>query len=163
MRNHPRPADPARFNDQTTVDLVAMLNQSLADTLDLAYQTKQAYWNVKGYNFYGLHLLFDDLYGQLANHVEGFAEQVITIGGQALGTIRAAGSSSQLDEYPLYALDSKVHVNALLDRYGKYSSRVRQAVQKAEQFGDPDTTDLYTSVSRAMDKALRKLAAHQEA
>jgi len=151
------------FDEETTSELVAMLNQSLADSLDLAYQTKQAHWNVKGYNFYGLHLLFDDLYGQLAAHVDDFAERAVSIGGLALGTVRVASSTSRLDEYPLDALESRVHVDALVDRYGDYTSRVRHAIKKAEKLGDQDTADLYTSVSRAMDKALWMLTAHQEA
>jgi starvation-inducible DNA-binding protein len=151
------------FDEKVTAELVAQLNQSLADTLDLAYQTKQAHWNVKGYNFYGLHLLFDSLYGQLSTYVDDFAERAVTIGGQALGTIRAAGAASQLEEYPLDAMDSRIHVDALVERFGEYTSRVRQAIRKAEKLGDQDTADLYTSVSRAMDKALWMLSAHQEA
>jgi starvation-inducible DNA-binding protein len=163
MSKHHAPEEPAMFDEKTTKDLVDMLNQTLANTLDLAYQTKQAQWNVKGYNFYGLHLLFDDLHGQLAGFINDFAERAVTIGGQALGTIREAANASQLEEYPVDALDSKVHVYALVDRYGDFTSRVRHGIHKAEKLGDQDTADLYTSVSRAMDKALWMLTAHQEA
>ena len=163
MTKHHAVSERVMFDEKTTSELVAMLNQSLADSLDLAYQTKQAHWNVKGYNFYGLHLLFDDLYGQLAAHVDDFAERAVSIGGLALGTVRVASSTSRLDEYPLDALESRVHVDALVDRYGDYTSRVRHAIKKAEKLGDQDTADLYTSVSRAMDKALWMLTAHQEA
>ena len=163
MTKHHAVSERVMFDEKTTSELVAMLNQSLADSLDLAYQTKQAHWNVKGYNFYGLHLLFDDLYGQLAAHVDDFAERAVSIGGLALGTVRVASSISRLDEYPLDALESRVHVDALVDRYGDYTSRVRHAIKKAEKLGDQDTADLYTSVSRAMDKALWMLTAHQEA
>ncbi|HEY3271971.1 MAG TPA: DNA starvation/stationary phase protection protein Dps [Geothrix sp.] len=162
MSKHQALAGHIMFDEKTTDELVVLLNQTLADTLDLAYQTKQAHWNVKGYNFYGLHLLFDNLYGQLTTYVDDFAERAVTIGGQALGTVRSAGRRSQLDEYPLDAQGSKVHVDALVDRYGEYTSRVRQAIRKAEKLGDQDTADLYTSVSRAMDKALWMLTAHQE-
>jgi len=163
VTKHHAVSERVMFDEKTTSELVAMLNQSLADSLDLAYQTKQAHWNVKGYNFYGLHLLFDDLYGQLAAHVDDFAERAVSIGGLALGTVRVASSTSRLDEYPLDALESRVHVDALVDRYGDYTSRVRHAIKKAEKLGDQDTADLYTSVSRAMDKALWMLTAHQEA
>ncbi len=163
MTRHEAAPERVAFDEKTTSELVAMLNQSLADTLDLAYQTKQAHWNVKGYNFYGLHLLFDDLHGQLIGYVDDFAERAVTIGGHALGTIRIAGSASHLDEYPLYATDSKVHVEALVDRYSEYTNRVRDALRKAEKLGDQDTADLYTSVSRAIDKALWMLTAHLEA
>jgi starvation-inducible DNA-binding protein len=163
VSKHQAPPDHPVLDAKATEELVALLNQSLADTLDLAYQTKQAHWNVKGPNFYGLHLLFDQLYVQLAGYVDEFAERAVTLGGQAIGTIRAAGEVSHLDEYPLNAKKSMVHVNALVDRYGDYTSRMRHGIRKAEKLGDRDTADLYTSVSRAMDKALWMLTAHQEA
>lgn len=150
------------FDSKTTRNLVELLNQSLADTLDLAYQTKQAHWNVKGSNFYGLHLLFDSLYVQLIAFGDDLAERAVSMGGQALGTLRAAARTSRLDEYPLDARDSKLHVEALVDRYRNYTSHARQAVKDANELGDLDTADLYTSISRAMDKALWMLQAHQE-
>jgi len=54
-------------------------------------------------------------------------------------------------------------VNALVDRFGDFGSRVRSAISKAEKLGDKDTADLYASISRATDKALWLLTAHQEA
>jgi starvation-inducible DNA-binding protein len=155
--------DHQMFDAKTTEELVALLNQSLADSLDLAYQTKQAHWNAKGHNFFGLHLLLDQLYTQLATFVDDFAERAVTMGGQAHGTIRAAAGASHLDEYPLDAQDSHIHVDALVDRYGSFTARIRKAIRKSGQLGDPDTADLYTSVSRAMDKALWMLRAHQQA
>ncbi|WP_306590469.1 DNA starvation/stationary phase protection protein Dps [Geothrix sp. 21YS21S-4] len=162
MNKHHELLDPPMVDGNHSEELVALLNQSLADTLDLAYQTKQAHWNVKGPNFYGLHLLFDQLYIQLATFVDDFAERAVTLGGQAFGTIRAAGAASRLDEYPLDARKGAVHVKALVDRYADYTTRVRAAIEKAEKLGDPDTADLYTAVSRAMDKALWMLTSHQE-
>ena len=35
--------------------LVALLNQQLADSIDLYSQTKHAHWNVKGPTFIALH------------------------------------------------------------------------------------------------------------
>ena len=39
------------------VKVVDTLNQTLAATLDLKTQVKQAHWNVKGMEFHQLHLL----------------------------------------------------------------------------------------------------------
>jgi len=150
------------FDSKTTKELVEILNQSLADTLDLAYQTKQAHWNVKGANFYGLHLLFDSLYGQLIIFGDDLAERAVSMGGQALGTLRAAAKASRLDEYPLDARDSRIHVEAMVDRYQNYARHARHAIQEANRLGDLDTADLYTSISRAMDKALWMLRAHND-
>jgi len=163
MSKHHATEDRDLFDEKTTGDLVDMLNQTLADTLDLAYQTKQAHWNVKGSNFYGLHLLFDSLYTQLSTNVDEFAERAVTLGGQAYGTIRAASLVSRLDEYPLEAKQSMTHINALVDRFGDYTHHLRHDIRKAEKLGDRDSADLYTSVSRAMDKALWMLTSHQDA
>jgi len=163
MSKHHAHAAHGLPDEQATEELVALLNQTLADTLDLAYQTKQAHWNVKGFNFYGLHLLFDELHLQLAKFVDDFAERSVAIGGQALGTIRAAVDTSGIAEYPIHATDSRAHVDALVDRFGEYASRIRHATKKAEKLGDPVTADLYISVCRAIDKALWMLTAHQEA
>jgi starvation-inducible DNA-binding protein len=143
-------------------EVVDLLNQSLADSLDLAYQTKQAHWNVKGANFYSLHLLFDVLYDQLVVIVDDFAERAVTLGGQAHGTIRAAGMASNLPEYPLELKDGHLHVDALVDRYGHYTERLRKTLHELEHLGDLDTAEIYTSSSRAMEKALWMLSSHQE-
>ena len=161
MSKHDAHLDHPPFDETKTEELVALLNQSLGDTLDLAYQTKQAHWNVKGPNFYSLHLLFDQLYVQLIAYVDELAERVLALGGQAIGTVRAAAEASHLKEYPLEARKSMDHVNALVDRYGDCTARIRNAIRKAEKAGDRDTADLYTAMSRAMDKALWMLTAHQ--
>ena len=43
----------------TRTELIAVINQRLADAIDLQAQLKQAHWNVKGPHFIGLHELFD--------------------------------------------------------------------------------------------------------
>ncbi|MEM6592034.1 MAG: ferritin-like domain-containing protein, partial [Cyanobacteria bacterium P01_C01_bin.73] len=50
--------------------LINVLNQTLAATLDLKTQTKQAHWNVKGMEFYQLHELFDEMAGELEEYVD---------------------------------------------------------------------------------------------
>ena len=41
------------------IEVVAILNQVLAETFDLYSQTKQAHWNVKGSDFIQFHEFFD--------------------------------------------------------------------------------------------------------
>jgi starvation-inducible DNA-binding protein len=43
------------------LELNVLMNQSLADAIDLQMQMKQAHWNVKGPHFIGLHELFDKI------------------------------------------------------------------------------------------------------
>ncbi len=142
------------------VQIIDILNQTLAATLDLKTQTKQAHWNVKGMDFYQLHELFDEMSGELEEYVDMVAERVTTLGGIALGTARIAATESILPEYPLDAVSGIEHIDALADRYAAYGKHVREAIDRTGDLGDADTSDMYTEISRTIDKRLWFLEAH---
>jgi starvation-inducible DNA-binding protein len=157
QRTYPTRIDiPAEVRAQ----VIAILNKTLAATLDLKTQTKQAHWNVKGKDFFQLHELFDELAGELEEYVDMVAERVTALGGTAMGTARVAASESILPEYPYDAIDGEEHVVALSDRFGAYAEHVRAAIDKTDELGDADTADLYTEISRTIDKRLWFLEAH---
>ena len=79
---------------------ITVLNQQLADTLDLYSQTKQAHWNVKGANFIAVHEFFDDLAESVEEFIDNIAERATALGGFALGTTRMAAATTRLAEYP---------------------------------------------------------------
>jgi starvation-inducible DNA-binding protein len=139
---------------------IALLNQALADTLDLYSQTKQAHWNVKGMNFYQLHELFDKLAEGVEEYVDLVAERVTALGGVALGTARMAAATSQLPEYPIDTVDGRQHVAALVARFAALAKSTRAAIEAASGFGDADTADIFTEVSRNLDKDLWFLESH---
>lgn len=140
--------------------VVTLLNQTLAATLDLKTQVKQAHWNVKGMDFFQLHELFDEMASELEEYTDMVAERVTALAGTALGTARMVAGTSILEEYPLAAIDGVEHVTALADRYGVYAKHVRESIHRADEWGDADTADLYTEISRAIDKRLWFLEAH---
>jgi starvation-inducible DNA-binding protein len=150
---------PAERRDR----LVEMLNQSLADTLDLMTQSKQAHWNVKGKDFYQLHLLFDEIAEELEGFVDMLAERATSLGGYAKGTARMAAEHSQLPEYPVDATGGMEHVAALVDRFAIYTSHIRSAIDCSMKLEDQATADLYSEIARATDKRLWFLEAHLQA
>jgi len=140
--------------------LVELLNHSVATTFDLMSQTKQAHWNVKGKDFYQLHLLFDEIAEELSGFVDLIAERVTSLGGYALGTARMAAENSTIPEYPIEATSGMEHVAALVDRFARYAAHLREGIDEAGRLGDQATADLYTEVVRAADKRLWFLEAH---
>ena len=140
--------------------LIEMLNQHLADTLDLYTQVKQAHWNVKGKDFYQLHLLFDEIAGEIEPFIDLLAERATLLGGYATGTARMAAEHSELPEYPTDAIEGRQHLEALVERFGIYCGRIRSAIDDSDEIGDPSTADLYTEISRVADKRLWFLEAH---
>jgi len=140
--------------------MTALLNQQLADTLDLYTQVKQAHWNVKGPNFIALHELFDKLAEDLEGPVDDIAERVTALGGIARGTARIAAQESRLAEFPHDRCEGLKAVALLADRYADLGASTRAAIDAAGKEGDADTADLFTGVSRGLDKALWFLEAH---
>ena len=140
--------------------MILLLNQQLADTFDLYSQTKQAHWNVKGAQFFQLHELFDKFAAELTSYVDMIAERATALGGLAQGTVRMSAANSQLSECELEITDSLPTVEALVERYAALAGSTRQAIESAEGQGDLDTADLFTEVSRGLDKALWFLEAH---
>src|SRR3954466_10757859 len=93
--------------------IVNLLNNRLADAIDLGTQAKQAHWNVKGPNFIALHELFDQINEEVEGYVDEIAERAVQLGGVAEGTARMVAKRSSLAEYPLNATDGRSHVEAL--------------------------------------------------
>ena len=142
------------------VKLIALLNQALATALDLKTQVKSAHWNVKGPSFQSLHELFDVLAGELEDHIDTLAERATALGGVALGTARLAVQASILPEYPLDARKGLDHVTALAQRYALFAKQLRDFIDEADELDDDGTQDLFTEVSRSIDKRLWFLEAH---
>lgn len=145
---------------ESRAQLAGLLNGTLATTLDLKTQVKQAHWNVKGLDFYQLHELFDEMATELEEYIDLVAERVTALGGYAVGTARTAAQDSLIPEYPFDAVEGKDHIVALADRYAIYAKHLREAIDQADNLGDADTADLYTEVSRDIDKRLWFLEAH---
>jgi len=152
----------SRISMEDTVrhEVVQILNGSLATALDLQTQAKQAHWNVAGMEFFSLHQLFDAVAESAAEAVDLLAERAVQLGGTALGTARLAAERSILPEYPHELSSGKQHVEALAERVAAFANHVREAIEKTATLGDQTTADIYTEISRAMDKYLWMLEAH---
>ena len=146
--------------EDARVELVGIVNQQLADTIDLHLQTKQAHWNVKGPDFYAVHKFFDDLAESIEDFVDELGERATALGGVALGTSRMAAKYSTLPEFDTSIVSSADCLNALIERYAAYAASTRVAIERASELGDPTTEDLFTEISRVVDKDLYFLESH---
>ena len=143
--------------------LIELLNARLADSFDLYSQLKQAHWNVKGSDFIQLHELYDAVAESVLEFVDTIAERATALGGLALGTARMAGEATTLDEYPIDAVAGEETIVVVADRLAAFGASAREAIDTATELGDMDTADLFTEVSRAIDKHLWFVEAHLQA
>ena len=151
------------LSESVRAKVVKLLNARLADCIDLQTQTKQAHWNVKGPSFIALHKLFDEINEDVDNYVDEFAERVVQLGGVAEGTARMVAKRSSLPEYPLTATDGRSHVEALSTALAAFGKSARKAIDESNELGELNTADLFTEVSRGIDKWLWFVEAHLQA
>jgi starvation-inducible DNA-binding protein len=147
----------------TRVTINALLNQRLADAIDLQLQMKQAHWNVKGPNFIGLHELFDQIDEAVEEYVDLIAERVAQLGGIAEGTVCVVAQRSRLEEYPLDIADGSAHVAAVSKALSTFGESARKSIDETSALGDADAADIFTEISRGIDKWLWFVEAHMQA
>jgi starvation-inducible DNA-binding protein len=126
-------------------------------------QAKQAHWNVKGPGFIELHELFDTVAAATSGHIDTIAERITALGGVAEGTIGVVAGRSKLEPYPLDIADGRAHVDAVAAALARFGKSARRAIDASAKAGDAGTSDLFTGVSRDVDKSLWLVEAHLQA
>ena len=139
----------------------ALLNRHLAAAIDLHAQVKQAHWNVRGPNFIAIHELFDKVADVVEEYSDKIAERAGTLGGTAEGTVKTAAQRSFLEAYRLGVADTAAHIDAVTAALASFGESVRNAIDESDQFGDIDTSDLFTEVSRGIDYQLWLVESHR--
>lgn len=164
MRNndqlHVLPPTRIGMPPEIRLDVIARLNQTLACTVDLRSQVRQACWNIKGKDFSVLHPLFVTMLGELQTYTDMVAERITVLGGVVMGTVRMAALQSKLPEYPDAVMEGDGHVLALVERFGRYAVTLRDDITLAADVEDAGSAAIYTDISRGVDRQLWVLETH---
>jgi starvation-inducible DNA-binding protein len=144
------------------LEMIALLQQSLVAAIDLRMQAKQAHWNVKGPSFIALHQLFDQASDEAAVYSDDLAERLVQLGGVADGTAETIASTTLLPRYSTEIRSGKEHVDAYAAALATFGKKAREAIDAADKAGDKDTADLFTGISRGVDKMLWFVEAHNQ-
>ncbi len=144
-------------------ELNELMNQRLSDAIDLQMQMKQAHWNVKGPSFIALHELFDKVAEAVETYVDLVAERIVQLGGIADGSVRTVAKISRLQGYPVRLADGLAHVDAVTKALSSFGHEVRTTIVQAGDLEDPVTADVFTEISRGIDKWLWFVEAHNQA
>jgi starvation-inducible DNA-binding protein len=140
---------------------VELLNKHLAAAIDLHAQVKQAHWNVRGPNFIAIHELFDKVAAAVEDYSDMIAERAGGLGGVANGTVQVAAENSFLIPYPLRIADCSEHVFAVSSALAAFGQSARDAIGQAAAYADADTADMFTEVSRGIDRQLWFVESHR--
>ncbi len=144
----------------TRVALGMILNERLADFLDLERQAKQAHWNVKGPSFQPLHDLFDAVAALAVGWADDIAERAVQLGCVAEGTIEAVAARSELPKAPLNVSSAAEWVHVVAEALAFCANASRADIAEAEAAEDAVTTDLLTRITSEADKQLWFVESH---
>ena len=151
------------LSEKRRAELNALMNQRLASAVDLQLQMKQAHWNVKGPGGVGLHELFDKVDEAVTDYVDMIAECIVQRGGIAEGTVRVAAARTWLPEYPLTITDGRAHAEAVARALSAFGEAARTTIEEASALDDDATANLFTEISRGINKWLWFVEAHARA
>ncbi|HVX67167.1 MAG TPA: DNA starvation/stationary phase protection protein [Bryobacteraceae bacterium] len=144
-----------------TEDVLALLAAILADTHVLYIKTRNYHWNVTGPDFQQLHSLFETQYTQLEAEIDGVAERIRSLGGQAPGTMAEYLRLASLREEPGRAPAATAMLRAVLADHEALVRSLRDGVDRAaERCHDAGTADFLTGLMEAHEKTAWMLRAH---
>ncbi len=107
-----------------------------------------------------LHELFDKINEDVEDYVDLVAERAVQLGGNADGTARMIVKRSSLAEYSASSPSGHDHVQALSSALAAFGKLARRAIDASNEVNDADTADIFTEISRGVDKWLWMVEAH---
>jgi starvation-inducible DNA-binding protein len=124
---------------------VAVLNQTLADTMTLRDLYKKHHWQTSGATFYQLHLLFDKHHDEQEALIDAIAERIQTLGGIAIAVAADVAETTMLARPPRDREEPLLQLVRLIDAHERVLYGVRVAARRAAALGDDGTNDLLVS------------------
>lgn len=151
------------LSDDVKKQVVTEMNRTLSASLDMYSQAKFAHWNVKGMNFYQLHLVFDAVAKTIFKQIDPIAERITQLGGTANGLVRQSAATSVVPDYNVEAISGPDHLKSLADSLGKYCSLMREVSEKVDDIGDKPSADFFNQLIVDAEEELYFLESHMEA
>ena len=157
MRLHPMKDD---LSEAARSTVIGLLHNRFADCVDVRTRTKGAWCNVNGPKLSGLNKLFEEINEEVEQNLDNIADRAAQLGGTAKAKSLSLTSASSLPEYALVLTPGRDQVTALADTLASLGKNLRQTIGQSYEFGDSMTANMFTRVSRGVDKWLWMVQAH---
>lgn len=148
------------YSETIISEIVAVLNNALANSYLLATKTKNFHWNVKGPDFQALHLLFDAQYAELLAHSDEVAERIRAFNVPAIGTMTEFLKSATLAEAPATYPVAVEMLNQLVADHEHIIHSLYNGIHLLTQLNDVGSADMFTGQLKAHEKMAWMLRSH---
>jgi starvation-inducible DNA-binding protein len=117
------------------------LSRVLAETYTLYLKTQNFHWNVRGVEFYSLHILFEKQYEELAEEVDEIAERIRALGFFVDASFSSFSELSSIKEEKK-VLNAKEMLTSLVQGHDTWAKESRRVAEIADRELDFATVDM---------------------
>jgi starvation-inducible DNA-binding protein len=147
------------LDEKMAQNVVASLQQLLADYQVHYTNLRDFHWNVKGHGFFVLHEKFESLYDDAATKIDEIAERILTLGGTPENRFSEYLKVAKIKETAGVKCGHGA-VDHVLDAYGYHIGEERRLIKLAEEAGDAVTVDMMTGYIAEQEKMVWMLVAY---
>ncbi|WP_421291698.1 Dps family protein [Aeromonas taiwanensis] len=139
--------------------LAAELNRLLASYQILYMNVRGFHWNIRGHQFFELHLKFEEIYNDLLLKVDALAERILTLDGVPLHSFSDYLNISAIPEQKGLH-DGRACIESLLDSFRELLVAQRRILGQAAEAGDEGTASLLSDYVQQQEKLVWMLRAY---
>ena len=140
-------------------NVVASLQQLLADFQIYYTNLRGFHWNIKGHDFFVLHSKFEDLYNDAAEKVDEIAERILMLGGTPANKFSDYLKMANINEVDRVSNGEKALEN-ILETYSHLIGEERKLLSIVSQAGDEVTVALMSDYLKEQEKMVWMLTAY---
>ncbi|MDD9210329.1 Dps family protein [Aeromonas dhakensis] len=139
--------------------LAAELNKLLASYQILYMNVRGFHWNIRGNQFFELHLKFEEIYNDLLLKVDALAERILTLDGVPLHSFSDYLNVSAIAEQKGLH-DGRACVESLLESFRELLVAQRRILGQAADAGDEGTASILSDYVQQQEKLVWMLRAY---
>lgn len=147
-------AKEINLSEKQVKPVVDMLNEYLANYHIHYQKLRGCHWNIKGQNFFTLHLKFEELYTNAQLTIDEIAERVLTLGKPPHSRFSDYIKESAIKEIDTIGLADTAMVEAVLDDMTKLIELERDLLEATDKAGDDGSNDMVNRFMQFKEKTI---------
>ena len=150
--------DYLNLNEAKTMNVVAGLQQLLADFQVYYTNLRGFHWEIQGRGFFVLHGKFEDMYNDAAAKIDEIAERILTLGETPGNKFSEYLKIARIAEVSGVTRSSEA-VEHVLETYKHFIAEERKLIEVANKANDAVTVDMLTGYLKEQEKMIWMLVA----
>jgi starvation-inducible DNA-binding protein len=145
-------AEAISLEEKKVRPVVDHLNDLLANYHIHYQKIRGCHWNVKGHNFFTLHVKFEELYTTALTTIDELAERILTLGKPPYSTFNDYITTSKIKEINTIGMNQDAMVKALVDDMAILIELEREILEITDSAEDQGTNDMVNGFMQYKEK-----------